>query len=238
METCTAIFICEGPTDVAVVGACLEAKYEASAEVLETGEVPTYRSKFVMSDVRFGLFAPGGLEQAKKAFALMATDKAIRGRYPDLKILCLVRDTNSHDSAELATEFFELVADVGSPEVRAIDSGNGTFQIPDLNLRQISMGDSNFGANDQNAVDDHVVDCLYQAGRSDLSQLSAAFEAITSNPPTSKQFVTLAMALDGHLGNPTRYYEEVIKSASEEWISQFIGRIGLEDVIQAAIADS
>jgi len=221
---------------VAVVGACLETKYEASAEVLETGESPTYRSKFVISDVRFGLFAPGGLEEAQKAFALMATDKAIRGRYPDLKILCLVRDMNSLDSAELATEFFELVADAGSPEVRAIDSGNGTFQLPDLSLRQILMGDSKFGANDQNAVDDHVVDCLCQASRSELDKLTEAFKAITSSPPTSKQFVTLAMALDGHLGNPTRYYAEVIKSASEEWIEEFMGRIGVEDVIQGAIA--
>lgn len=238
MDSCSAVLICEGATDVAVVGACLETKYDASAEVLETGESPTYRSKFVISDVRLGLFAPGGLEEAKKAFALMATDKAIRGRYPELKILCLVRDMNRHGSAELAAEFFELVADVGSPEVRAIDSGNGTFQLPDLSLRQILMGDTKFGANDQNAVDDHVVDCLFQKNRTELTQLSAAFEAITSNPPTSKQFVTLAMALDGHLGNPTRYYEEVIKSTSEEWIGEFIGRIGLETVIQAAIADS
>lgn len=238
METCTAIFICEGPTDVAVLGACLEHKYGARAEVLETGNSRTYLSKAVISDIRFGLFAPGGLEAAEKAFVIMAMDKAIRGRYPNLRFLCLVRDMNGHEAAELATGFSDLVANVGTREVQAIDSGNGTYQLPGLTLRQIVMGDPEFGGNDHNAVDDHVVDCLCQAGRSELAQLTGAFETITSNPPTSKQFVTLAMALDGHLGKPTRYYEEVVKSTSEVWIAEFMDKIGLEDVIQAAIAGS
>ena len=237
METCTTVFICEGPTDLAVLGACLEQKYGAQAEILETGNSRTYRAKAVISDIRFGLFAPGGLEAAEKAFAIMATDKAIRGRYPNLKFLCLVRDMNRHESAELENEFRDLLANVGTPG-QAIDSGDGTFQLPGLSLRQIVMGDPNFGAKDHNAVDDHVVDCLCQLGRPDLSRLSEAFEEIISNPPTSKQFVILAMALDGHLGEAARYYAEVIKNTSEVWIAEFMGRIGLEDVIQAAIAGS
>ncbi len=69
-------------------------------------------------------------------------------------------------------------------------------------------------------------------------QLTEAFKAITNEPPNSKQFVTLAMALDSHLGSPTHYYEEVIKSASEEWVRNFMGRIGLADIIEAAIAET
>ena len=225
---------------MAVVGACLEKIFGASTEALVTGNPRTYRSKIVISNVRFGLFAPdpGGLEQAEKAFVTTATDRAIRGRYPNLKHLCLIRDMNSHDPAELAIGFRDLVADIGKPETQPTDLGDGRFQLPNLSLCQILMGDSNFGVMDRNAVDDHVVDCLCQRSRQDLRQLIAAFEEITSNPPTSKQFVTLAMALDGHMGDATRYYEEVIKSTSEEWIAGFIGRIGLERIIQVAIAGS
>lgn len=240
METCAAILICEGPTDVAVVGACLEIKYGATTEVLKTSNLRNYRSKIVIAGVSIGLFVPepSGLEQAEKAFVIMATDTATRALYPNLKHLCLVRDKNGYDLSELATGLRELVFAIGKPEFQAVDSGMGIFQLPNVSLLQILMGDSDFGESDKNAVDDHVVDCLCQASRSDLTELSAAFEAITRYPPTSKEFVTLAMALDGHLGNPARYYEDVIKSASEKWIAELVGTIGLEGVIQAAIADS
>ena len=101
METCAAIFLCEGPTDVAVTGACLEKLYGAVTEELSTGKPRLYHSKFVISDVRLGMFAPGGLEEAEKAFVSVATDKAIRGRYPNLKHFCLIRDINGHDGVDL-----------------------------------------------------------------------------------------------------------------------------------------
>jgi len=223
---------------VAVVGACLEKFYLASTEILETGNVPTYRSKIVINDVRFGLFAPdpGGLDKAEKAFVIMATDKAIRGRHSNLKHVCLVRDMNGHNLAELASSFRDLVADIGKPETQPVDTGHGIYRLPNLNLYQILMGDSRFGANDRNAVDDHVVDCLLQTGRTDLVQLMESFEKINGNPPTSKQIVTLGMALDGHMGNPARYYEHVIKDAPEEWISEFMNKVSLEGLIQSSLA--
>ena len=240
METCTAILICEGPTDVAVVGACLEKKYGATTEELKTSNQRNYYSKAVISCVRISLFVPepSSLPQAEKALVLMANNTATRGLNPSLRHLCLVRDQNGHNLADLATKFQEFVGEVGKPETQPVDAGNGIFRLPNLSLRQILMGDSAFGENDKNAVDDHVVDCLCQTGRADIGNLTAAFEEITGNPPNSKQFVTLAMALDSHLGKPTRYYNNVIQNTSEAWITEFVARIGLDDLIQAAIADS
>jgi len=238
METCAAIFLCEGPTDVAVVGACLEKLYGAATEELSTGKSRLYHSKFVISDVRFGMFAPGGLEEAEKALVSIATDRAIRGRYPNLKHLCLIRDSNGHEAVALASRFRNLTADIGNPETPPVEVPNGSFQLPNVILSQMLMGDPAFGASDRNAVDDHVVDCLSQLNRSDLSQLAVAFEDITGMPPTSKQFVNLAMTLDSHLGEPTRYYENVVKNASEGWVEAFIGRIGLEGIVMTMIQES
>lgn len=235
METCAAVFLCEGATDVAVLGSCLEIGYGATSETLETGLVRTYESKFVIEGARFGLFAPGGLEKAQKAFTRMATDKAIRGRYPNLNHLSLVRDMNGHDLATLATAFRDLVTDIGGPDTQPMEIRDGLFQISNLTLNQIVMGDSNFGEDNRNAVDDHVVDCLSRAGRQELGPLLAAFEEISGNQPTSKQIVILAMALDGHLGDATGYYENAIKSVSEEWIKDLIERVGLGRVIQSTL---
>ena len=144
---------------------------------------------------------------------------------------------NGHDPAALATSFRDLIADIGKPDTQPVDTGDGSFRLPNVSLNQILMGDPGFGANDQNAVDDHVVDCLCQLNRPDLSRLTAAFEDIVSTPPTSKQFVSLAMALDSHLGEPTRYYANVIESASDEWLAEFINRIGLEEIVIGMIAE-
>jgi hypothetical protein len=147
LDTCTAILICKGATDVAVVGACLEKIFGATAEELKTPNKRDYLSKAVISGVRIGLFVPepGGLPQAERALVLMANNAVTRGVNPSLRHLCLVRDKNGCGIADLATTFQRLVIDVGKPETQPVDAGNGIFQLPNLSLRQILMGDAEFG---------------------------------------------------------------------------------------------
>lgn len=246
MNTCHALFVFEGRTDVPLVRVWLTRIYGAVEDkenplVLHfprRTERPVERSKFLVQKRIVGLLRPGGGDEAERALSALVREFC-RGLYPILCHLILVRDLNSERADQRHRDFLMRMGNLARSEKMTfseLQAQPAWGQLGDLKVSQALLGDPAFGSYHKHAIEDHILGFLKEQPTRDPSELVRVVEGHLGSGLNPKQQVLLSMLLEDYWGDPAGFYERVLSDVPLEGLRALADSVGLTQVMEALAA--
>ena len=173
MDTCHALFVLEGSTDVTLIRTCLRAAHGAEeigplhVRLTPGDERPVQRRKVRIGPSIVGLFDAFGKDNAVKSYRQLV-NLWRRGLFPQLRLLVLVVDLDSRKPASLHSGFLQRMEQLAQAEELpfAVQQRQPAWaELGRLKVTQVLVGDPSSDSGPPHAAEDHILQFLRGAAR-------------------------------------------------------------------------
>ena len=238
MNTCHALFVLEGSTDVTLVRTCLRTVHGAE-EIgplrvqLPPGEERSVQRRKVRIGARdVGLFDAYGKDNAVKAHRQLV-GLWHRGLFSQLRLLALVVDLDSKEPASLHDGFLQRMEQLAQEEELPFTVAQrqpAWAELGGLMVTQVLVGDPAFESGFPHTAEDHILQFLRGQRERDPARLSELAAVELGERLTPKQQVLLSMVRDGYWSNASGFYERVLSRVPEHDLRSLSETLGLDRV--------
>ena len=238
MDTCHALFVLEGSTDVTLIRACLRAAYGAEETgplhvQLQSGDDrPVQRRKVRIGPSFVGLFDAFGKDNAVKSHRQLVS-LWHRGLFPQLRLLALVVDLDNREPASLHGSFLQRMEQLAQAQEMtfAVENRQPAWaEVGGLKVTQLLVGDPTSDSGPPYTTEDHILRILQGQRERDPSRLAELVAGELGERLTPKQQVLLSMVRDGYWSQASGFYERVLRRVPEHDLRSLSETLGLDRV--------
>ena len=238
MDTCHALFVLEGSTDVTLIRTCLRAVHGAEeigslhVQLPPGDDRPVQRRKVRIGSSVVGLFDAFGKDNAIKSYRQLV-NLWRRGLFPQLRLLSLAIDLDSSEPASLHAGFLQRMERLAQAEELpfAVQQRQPAWaELGGLMVTQVLVGDPAFESGFPHTAEDHILQFLRGQRDRDPARLSELAAVELGERLTPKQQVLLSMVRDGYWSNASGFYERVLSRVPEHDLRSLSKMLGLDRV--------
>ena len=230
----------EGSTDVPLVRALLQRLYGASCEGKLNVARPmaldepfdAKRSKYHVRDHILGLCDAVGGPRAVGMIRTLA-NLSHAGTFPMLGNVVLVRDLDESDAPTLQQELaqdLQRFARRENAKFEPLGDGPWLCRVHNVTMGQILLGDPSTPG--KAAIEDHMLEFLQDQADRDPSALTPVVGNHLGIDLSPKQQVLLAMIRDDYWTAAARFYDNVLKCASDDQLRALAERVGFTELME------
>ena len=238
MNTCHALFVLEGSTDVTLLRTCLCTVHGAE-EIgplhvrLQSGDDrPVQRRKVRIGPSVVGLFDAFGKDNAVKSYRQLV-NLWHRGLFPQLRLLALVVDLDSGAPAALHDSFLQRMEQLAQAEEMSFAMQQrqpAWAELGRLKVTQVLVGDPESESGFPHTAEDHILQFLRGQRERDPASLSRLVAGELGKRLTPKQQVLLSMVRTGYWSHASGFYERVLRYVPDRDLRSLSETLGLDRV--------
>ncbi len=238
MNTCHALFVLEGSTDVTLLRTCLCTVHGAEeigplhVRLPPGDERPVQRRKVRIGPSVVGLFDAFGKDNAVKSYRQLV-NLWRRGLFPQLRLLVLVVDLDDREPASLHSGFLQRMEQLAQADELpfAVQQRQPAWaELGRLKVTQVLVGDPSSDSGPPHAAEDHILQFLRGQCERDPASLSSLVADELGARLTPKQQVLLSMVRDGYWSQASGFYERVLRRVPERDLRSLSEMLGLDRV--------